>query len=101
MQRVETNLYVAFFARFSSDLATRSIAEIGCTKIAEIGRKQIVRESAEVGGQQLDESRMTRAQLWDRRLHPEAAPRHLARTRARGAYGRCPRHNVVHVCSKR
>jgi hypothetical protein len=30
MQRVETNLY----ARSSSDLATRSIAEIGCTTIA-------------------------------------------------------------------
>jgi len=46
MQRVETNLYARSYARSSSDLATRSITEIGCTKIAEIGRKQIVRESA-------------------------------------------------------
>jgi hypothetical protein len=46
MQRVETNLYVRSYARPSSELATRSITEIGCTKIAEIGRKQIVRESA-------------------------------------------------------
>jgi hypothetical protein len=33
MQRVETNLYARSYARSSSDLATRWIAEIACTKI--------------------------------------------------------------------